>query len=75
MLDIFFYYTLFLLLQITGKTKNPQLIEILKNLAILRDCYNFTSKNDAEYAIGAAIKILGPEMVLNVIPLKVSNSV
>lgn len=70
----YIFHLIALLFEITGKTKNPQLIEILKNLAVLRDSYNFTSKNDAEYAIGAAIKVLGPETVLNIIPLKTSNN-
>lgn len=48
-------------------------MDILKRLADLRDSYNFASKNDAEYAIGAAIRTLGPEAVLNLIPLKASN--
>lgn len=61
-----------LLFQITGKSKSPHLVNILKTLADLRDSYNFASKNDAEYAIGAAIKVLGPEEVLNIIPLKLS---
>lgn len=64
-----------LILQVTGKARSPQLIEILKSLAELRDSYNFASKNDAEYAIGAAIRVLGPETVLNLIPLKASNSI
>ncbi|XP_078033343.1 RRP12-like protein [Augochlora pura] len=63
-----------LLFQITGKSRCPKLIDILKCLADLRDCYNFASKNDAEYAIGAAIRSLGPETVLNVIPLKTTNN-
>ncbi|XP_031825723.1 RRP12-like protein [Nomia melanderi] len=63
-----------LLFQITGKSGSPKLIDILKILADLRDSYNFTSKNDAEYAIGAAVRTLGPEIVLNLIPLKTSNN-
>ena len=63
-----------LLFQVTGKARSPQLIEILKTLAELRDSYNFASKNDAEYAIGAAIRVLGPETILNLIPLKVSDN-
>nr|XP_033324952.1 RRP12-like protein [Megalopta genalis] len=70
------YYILHLtalLFQITGKTRCPKLIDVLKSLSDLRDCYNFASKNDAEYAIGAAIRSLGPDSVLNVIPLKLTN--
>ncbi|KAG6795184.1 RRP12-like protein [Apis mellifera caucasica] len=64
-----------LLFQIVGKPKSKQLMDILKRLADLRDSYNFASKNDAEYAIGAAIRTLGPEAVLNLIPLKASDNV
>ncbi|CAD1471378.1 unnamed protein product [Heterotrigona itama] len=71
----YIFHLIALLFEITGKAKSPQLIEILKNLAVLRDCYNFTLKNDAEYAIGAAIKFLGPETVLNLIPLKPSKNI
>ncbi|CAL7937924.1 unnamed protein product [Xylocopa violacea] len=71
------YYILHLialLFQIIGKTKTTKLAEILKTLADLRDSYNFSSKNDAEYAIGAAIKAMGPEIVLTLIPLKTSDN-
>ncbi|XP_026668407.1 RRP12-like protein isoform X2 [Ceratina calcarata] len=61
------------LFQVTGKSKSPHLVNILRTLADLRDSYNFASKNDAEYAIGAAIRVLGPEEVLNIIPLKISE--
>ncbi|CAK9795398.1 RRP12-like protein [Anthophora plagiata] len=64
-----------LLFQITGKSQSPKLIDILKTLADLRDSYNFASKNDAEYAIGAAIRVMGPETVLTFIPLKLSDNV
>ncbi|XP_043521019.1 LOW QUALITY PROTEIN: RRP12-like protein [Frieseomelitta varia] len=70
----YIFHLIALLFEIIGKTKNPQLIEIIKSLAVLRDSYNFTSKNDAEHAIGAAIKVLGPETILNIIPLKTSNN-
>ncbi|XP_053976899.1 RRP12-like protein [Hylaeus volcanicus] len=62
-----------LLFQVTGKSQSPKLSDILIRLADLRDSYNFTSKNDVEYAIGAAIMAMGPETVLSLIPLKVSN--
>ncbi|XP_017799417.1 PREDICTED: RRP12-like protein [Habropoda laboriosa] len=64
-----------LLFQITGKSRSPKLVDILKTLADLRDSYNFASKNDAEYAIGAAIRVMGPETVLTFIPLKLSDDV
>ncbi|XP_076630716.1 RRP12-like protein [Colletes latitarsis] len=63
-----------LLFQITGKWKCMKLVDLLKSVADLRDSYHFASKNDAEYAIGAAIKSMGPETVLNLIPLKVADN-
>nr|XP_050844800.1 RRP12-like protein [Vespula vulgaris] len=59
-----------LLFQITGKTKNPKLLDILKTLAELRDSYNFACNAVAEYAIGSAIKALGPRVVLHTLPLQ-----
>lgn len=59
-----------LLFQIVGKTENPLLLDVLKNLAELRDSYNFVYNTDAEYAIGAAIKAMGPRIVLQTLPLQ-----
>lgn len=49
--------------------------DIIKTLAELRDSFIFTSKYDVEYAIGAAIKTMGPEIILQLIPLEVSDFV
>lgn len=59
-------------LQITRQTKNPQLLDILKTLAELRESYNFACNAGVEYAVGAAIKALGPRIVLQTLPLQVS---
>ncbi|XP_076241511.1 RRP12-like protein isoform X2 [Calliopsis andreniformis] len=64
-----------LLFQITGKSGSPNLGNMLKTLAELRDSYHFASKYDAEYAIGAAIKAMGPEIILKLIPLRESEDV
>lgn len=40
----------------------------------MRDSYNFSLKSDAEYAIGAAIKVMQLETVLQIIPLQVNDS-
>ena len=61
-----------LLFQITGRSGSPKLVDLLKTLAELRDSYNFAFKNDADYAIGAAIRAIGPETVLKLIPLRES---
>lgn len=47
------------------------LLGLLKSLAELRDSYKFSYNNELEHAIGAAIRSMGPEAVLNVISLKV----
>lgn len=44
----------------------------LKSLAELRDSYKFTYNNELEHAVGAAVRSMGPESVLNIISLKVS---
>ncbi|XP_076547072.1 RRP12-like protein [Osmia lignaria lignaria] len=62
-----------LLFQIAGKSGSLKFIDLLKSLANLRDSYNFSSKNDAEYAIGAAIKAMGAQTVLNTIPMNEKN--
>ncbi|CAG9770255.1 unnamed protein product [Ceutorhynchus assimilis] len=47
--------------------------ETLKSLAELRDSYKFSYNNELEYAVGAAIRSMGPEKVLEIIPLKRDN--
>lgn len=39
----------------------------------LRDSYKFTFNNELERAVGSAIRALGPEIVLEVIPLQREN--
>jgi hypothetical protein len=46
-------------------------MEILINLAELKDSYHFSFNIEIEFAIGAAIRALGPETVLTAIPLQV----
>lgn len=45
----------------------------MKSLAELRDSYKFSYNNELEHAVGAAIRYMGPETVLNVITLKKPN--
>ncbi|XP_015188841.1 PREDICTED: RRP12-like protein [Polistes dominula] len=66
-------YSIELLFQITGKTKNPHLIDILKTLGKLCDLNNFTYTSAAENAIGAAIKTLGPRIVLKTLPVQTTE--
>lgn len=46
----------------------------LKNLAELRDSYKFSYNSELEHAVGAAVRSMGPEAVLNVISLKVTTT-
>lgn len=62
-----------LLFQITGKSKLRELLDIVCSLGELRDSYNFTHNSDVEYAIGAAIRAMGPRVVLEVLPLQVGG--
>lgn len=54
-----------------GVSCSDLLVGLLKPLAELRDSYKFSYNNELEYAIGAAIRSMGPEVVLGVISLKV----
>lgn len=47
------------------------LTNTLKTLSELRDSYKFSYNNEVEHAVGAAIRSMGPEVVLSVIALKV----
>lgn len=47
------------------------LTSFLKSLAELRDSYKFSYNSQLEHAVGAAVRSMGPEAVLNVITLKV----
>lgn len=55
-----------------GPTCSDMLLGVLKPLAELRDSYKFSYNSELEYAVGAAIRSMGPEVVLGVISLKVS---
>lgn len=66
-----------LLFQITGKPKlrtHQGLTDILKSLGELRESCNFAYNSDVEYAIGAAIRGMGPEIVLHILPLQINNT-
>lgn len=54
-----------------GKHCSHLLLNCLKQLAELRDSYKFSYNNELENAVGAAIKSMGPDVVLNIISLKV----
>ncbi|RZC36936.1 RRP12-like protein [Asbolus verrucosus] len=56
-----------------GHNCSHMLLGSLKTLAELRDSYKFSYNNELEHAVGAAIRSMGPETVLNVISLKKEN--
>lgn len=58
--------------EVAGRTCSDLLLDTLKCLAELRDSYKFSYNNELEHAVGAAVRTMGPEIVLNVIPLKVN---
>lgn len=60
------------LFQVAGKLKlaELELASVLESLDDLRDRHDFGGHNrDVEYAIGAAIRAMGPRLVLDVLPL------
>ena len=72
---MYFFYKLFCIfcfvLQIIGPICQPELVEILVALAELRDSYKFSYNAEIEFAVGAAVRSLGPQIVLSAIPLQV----
>ncbi|XP_011497148.1 PREDICTED: RRP12-like protein [Ceratosolen solmsi marchali] len=62
-----------LLFTIIGSICQTELVEIIVILAELRDSYNFSYNVEIEFAIGAAIKSLGPQTVLTAVPLQTSE--
>lgn len=59
--------------EVAGRSCSDLLLGTLKNLAELRDSYKFSYNNELEHAVGAAIRSMGPEVVLGVIPLRKEN--
>lgn len=58
--------------QVAGQNCHLLLTPYLKTLSSLRDSYKFSYNNELEQAVAAAIKAMGPEIVLSEIPLTVS---
>ncbi|KAG5889831.1 hypothetical protein JTB14_023156 [Gonioctena quinquepunctata] len=61
------------LFEVAGAHCSDMLLGLLKSLAELRDSYKFSYNNELEHAVGAAIRSMGPEIVLEVISLKKPN--
>ncbi|EGI69855.1 PREDICTED: RRP12-like protein [Acromyrmex echinatior] len=62
------------LFQVTGKLKLQELDNVVKTLGNLRDSHDFAHNRDAEYAIGAAIRAMGPRAVLDILPLRIDEN-
>nr|XP_022918045.1 RRP12-like protein [Onthophagus taurus] len=62
-----------IMFEVAGKNCSDLLLSCLKSLSELRDSYKFSYNSELEHAIGAAIRSMGPEIVLNVISLKREN--
>ncbi|XP_032528017.2 RRP12-like protein [Danaus plexippus] len=59
-----------------GNEKVENVLEqLLKKLNDRRESHNFHNEKEAEYATGCAVKSLGPEFVLRIIPLKDGDSI
>lgn len=62
------------LFQVTNKLKLQELINIVKTLGNLREFHDFEHNRDAEYAIGAAIRAMGPRVALDIFPLRIDEN-
>ncbi|TGZ37069.1 RRP12-like protein [Temnothorax longispinosus] len=51
-----------------------QLGNLVETLGTLRDFHAFAYNREAEYAIGAAIRAMGPRLVLNILPLRTDEN-
>lgn len=58
---------------VAGANCSNMFVDALKTLAELRDSFKFSYNSELEYAVGAAIRSMGPEKVLNIISLKKEN--
>ncbi|BFZ64427.1 pre-rRNA processing protein [Saitoella coloradoensis] len=62
------------LFQKLGRAADPYLVDIVKAVGELRSADNFEGKQEANHVLGAAIKGMGPESVLRVLPLNLENA-
>lgn len=60
--------------QVAGATCSGFMMSCLKLMAELRDSYKFSNVNELEFAVGRAIRTMGPETVLNAIPLQITGA-
>ncbi|XP_024936269.1 RRP12-like protein [Cephus cinctus] len=68
-------HLLAVIFQITGHFCKDELLDILTALAELRDSYKFIYNAEVEYAVGAAVRTMGPEIVLRTIPLQTGSDI
>ncbi|KYN06248.1 PREDICTED: RRP12-like protein [Cyphomyrmex costatus] len=62
------------LFQVTGKLQFQELVNVVKSLGNLRDSHDFVHNRDTEYAIGAAIRAMGPRVILDILPLRIDEN-
>ncbi|XP_067120936.1 RRP12-like protein [Centruroides vittatus] len=58
--------------EILGKYHTPVTIKCLQSLADLRDSINFTHTNVLDQTVGKAVASMGPDVVLNAVPLNLN---
>lgn len=56
----------------SGHTCHEFMTKCLQNLAELRDSYNFPHVYELDFALGAAVRSMGPEIVLKYIPYQIT---
>ncbi|XP_034828226.1 RRP12-like protein [Maniola hyperantus] len=67
--------TIALCFEIGNEKVEYVLAPLLKKLNERRESHNFHNEKEAEHATGCAIKALGPEFVLKIIPLRDGNNI
>lgn len=68
------FHLIAVVFQVVGRLKFEELANVVKTLGNLRDFHDFAYTRDAEYAIGAAIRAMGPRVVLNILPLRTDEN-
>lgn len=57
-----------------GASCGTMLVPCLKSLAELRDTFQFSYTNELDNAVGNAVRSMGPEIILQAIPLELTGS-
>ncbi|KAI5692244.1 hypothetical protein M8J76_011259 [Diaphorina citri] len=65
-------HILALMFKAAGATCHEFMVKCLQSLAELRDSYNFPYVNELDYAVGAAVRTMGVDVVLRHVPYQIS---